>query len=467
MHEHEASPVDVAAHFARRAALARALSQPALLFAGRPVPRNYPANTFAYRASSHFLYFVGAPISGAALLVTPQGRSIVFRPTPPADDALWHGPSPTDRDLAAALGCEVLALESLTSVVAPTSCCTLPAPDAATRRLQSELLGRPVEPGRIEGEDARLADAVIDLRLVHDGCARAELLRAACATREAHRAGMRASRPGVFEWQVRAEMMAALLREGCGVAYEPIVTTHGEVLHNHAHHHPLESGDLLLADVGAETPGGWAGDVTRTWPVSGRFSPTQRAVYDVVLTAQERAIAAVAPGVRYRDVHLAASLALAEGLCELGILRGARPESLVEQGAHALFFPHGVGHLLGLDVHDMEDLGDRAGYAPGRTRSSQFGLSYLRLDRDLAPGMAVTIEPGFYRIPAILESEAFRGLREPYVNVDALEHFADVRGIRIEDDVLVTEEGCEVLTADIPKTPDAVEAWMRGETPGP
>src|SRR6185436_4938839 len=176
---------------------------------------------------------------------------------------------------------------------------------------------------------------------------------------------------------------------------------HGEVLHNEQHHHLLGERDLLLVDVGAETPSGWAGDVTRTWPVSGRYSPTQRDLYEVVLAAQRTTIAAVRPGVRYRDLHLLAARTLASGLCALGILEGD-PAELVADGVVYLLFPHGIGHLLGLDVHDMEDLGDRAGYLAGRSRTPEFGIQYLRLDRDLAPGMAVTIEPGLYIVPAIL-----------------------------------------------------------------
>jgi Xaa-Pro aminopeptidase len=217
---------------------------------------------------------------------------------------------------------------------------------------------------------------------------------------------------------------------------------------------------MILADVGAESRGGFASDVTRCWPVNGTFSATQRALYEVVLEAQRRSIASVRPGVRYREVHLESCRAIAEGLTALGILRGDVRE-IVEVGAHALFFPHGVGHLLGMDVHDMEDLGDLAGYAPGRSRSAQFGLSYLRLDRDLTPGTAVTIEPGFYVVPAILRDARFAPLVEQYVARDVLAKYADVRGIRIEDDVLVTDTGSDVLTASIPKTIEEVERAMR------
>jgi Xaa-Pro aminopeptidase len=453
--------LDLGAHAARRRALAGSLTAPALLFAGVAQPRNYAANTFPFRASSHFLYLVGRPVEGAILVLFPGGRSVLVRPRPSSDDALWHGPQPDDDTLAERLGCEVRDLEDLHALLDPRAACTLPAIDASTRLEQQRLLGRPVAPRALEGADATLADAILALRLHHDADAVRGLRLAAEVTAHAHVAGMKATHPGLREWHVRGAMLGAIAREHCSLAYETIVTVHGEVLHNHAHEHALAPHDLLLADVGAETPAGWAGDVTRTWPVSGRFSPTQRALYEVVLRAQARAIAKVRPGIRYRDVHLEASLAIAEGLLELGILRGAAPADLVEAGAHAIFFPHGVGHLLGLDVHDMEDLGDRAGYAPGRTRSPQFGLSYLRLDRDLAPGMCVTIEPGYYRVPAILADAALAPLVARFVDLDALARFEDVRGIRIEDDVLVTGEGHEVLTRAIPKAVDEVEAAVR------
>jgi Xaa-Pro aminopeptidase len=206
---------------------------------------------------------------------------------------------------------------------------------------------------------------------------------------------------------------------------------------------------LLLADVGAETASGWAADVTRTWPVSGKFSPTQKAIYDIVLAAHDTCIDRISPRVEYRDIHLLAARIIAEGLVDLGILRG-NPEDLVEMDAHALFFVHGIGHLIGLDVHDMEDFGDLAGYQEGRTRSSRFGLGYLRLNRVLQAGMLVSIEPGFYQVPAILNDPEIRAKYQEFVNWEKLNQFTDVRGIRIEDDILVTEAGREVLTGKLP-----------------
>jgi Xaa-Pro aminopeptidase len=447
------------AHLARRARLAAELGErPALIAAGLPRVRNYAANQYPFRASSHFLYLFGLPLRGA-IAIYDGGAFTLHLPDPEPDQALWEGAPPSPEEMRDATGCTVRSLAQLPANLSGRAIATLPAPDLETCLEQSRLLGRDVRRGVIDEIDAPLADAIIDLRLRHDVAARDELRAAAAATAAAHAAGMTATRPGRTAAEVRAAMESALMARGMGCAYPSIVTPHGEVLHSERYDARLADGDLLLADVGAETPGGWAGDVTRTWPASGRYSSTQREIYEVVLAAQKQAIAAVTPGRRYRDVHLLACQTIAAGLADLGILRGD-PIELAADGVVALLFPHGVGHLLGLDVHDMEDLGDRAGYAPGRERAKAFGLRSLRLDRDLAPGMAVTIEPGFYISPAILGDPALTRVAGDRLDRKRLEAFADVRGIRIEDDVLVTDSGREVLTEAIPKTIPAVEAAM-------
>lgn len=459
-------PIQPAASFIdRRRALATRLGGPALLFSGVARPQNYAANVYPFRPDSHFLYLTGMWLENAAVLVRPEG-DVLFMPAEDPADVVWHGPSPSWEQVKAATGvAEVRDIAELGAGMTAPSTATLPAIDPITRFHQGRLLGRAwADPGaavELGDRDAALADAMVSLRLVHDEAAKALMRIAGAATVEAHLAGMRATKPGLRESDVRAAMEAPLLARDMGTSYPSIVTVHGEILHSRGYDNAIAAGDLLLADVGASHRG-WAGDVTRTWPVSGKFSPTQRAIYEIVLASQLAAIAAVKPGARYRDIHLAASSMLARGLVDEGILKG-EPEGLVERGAHALFFVHGLGHLLGLDVHDMEDLGDRAGYAPGRTRSQQFGLSYLRLDRDLVPGMAVTIEPGFYQIPALLEQGS--ELVAPFdadgtLDRAALAKFADVRGIRIEDDVLVTDTGNEVLTAGLVKQAGDVEALV-------
>lgn len=461
-------PIQPAESFSnRRRALAARLGGPALLFSGVARPQNYPANVYPFRPDSHFLYLTGMWIENAAVLVRPEG-DVLFMPAEDPADVVWHGPSPSWKDVELATGvAEVRDIRELDANTIGPNVATLPAIDPVTRFRQGRMCERAwAEPGAsvdLDERDAALADVMIGLRLVHDGAARQLMREAAAATVEAHLAGMRATRPGMRESDVRAAMEAPLLARDMGTSYPSIVTAHGEILHSRGYDNAIAAGDLLLADVGASQRG-WAADVTRTWPVSGKFSPTQRTIYDIVLASQLEAISRVRPGTRYRDVHLAAAIVIARGLVDEGILKGD-PEALVERGAHALFFVHGVGHLLGLDVHDMEDLGDRAGYAPGRSRSEQFGLCYLRLDRDLAPGMAVTIEPGFYQIPALLERGGElvgRFDADGTLNRERLAKFSDVRGIRIEDDVLVTEEGSEVLTAGLVKRAQDVEAEVGG-----
>ncbi|HEY9880980.1 MAG TPA: aminopeptidase P family protein [Leptolyngbyaceae cyanobacterium] len=439
----------------RRKRLAQQVNFPVVLWSGRPSSRNYPANTYPFRASSHFLYFAGLPLQNAAIRLEGDSLTLFMDEATP-EEALWHGPSATRAELAQEIGATAAyPLSELQHQV--DGAATLPVVDAVTLVEQQALLGRAVMPTpRAAGQDRRLAEAIVKIRLVHDEGAIAQLRQSAAASVKAHIAGMAATPKATTEAEVRAAMEQVIMAHGMTCAYNSIVTTHGEVLHNEQYHHPLNSGDLLLADVGAEAASGWASDITRTWPVSGKFSSTQRDLYDVVLAAHDACIAQACPGIEYRDLHLLACRVLAEGLVQLGILRG-NPDSLVEQDAHALFFPHGVGHLLGLDVHDMEDLGDMAGYAEGRTRSDRFGLSFLRLDRPLQAGMAVTIEPGFYQVPGILNESSRRECYQDVVNWERLAQFADVRGIRIEDDVLITETGCEILTKALPTQAEAIE----------
>ncbi|MEH1856523.1 MAG: aminopeptidase P family protein [Nostoc sp.] len=439
----------------RRQQLANLIDFPAILWSGSNNSRNFPANTFLFRASSHFLYFAGLPLPKAAIRLE-AGKLELFIDDPSPSSALWHGEMPTREEIAEKIGADVARpMAELESWLEDAA--TLAVQDAATWTQQSQLLNRWVLPqSPPQGIDLELAKAIVSLRLTHDDGALTELRKAAAVTVKAHKAGMAATLQAKLEAEVRAAMEGVIIAHNMTTSYNSIVTVHGEVLHNEQYHHSLQPGDLLLTDVGAETETGWAGDVTRTWPVSGKFSSTQRDIYNVVLAAHDACIAKIQPGVEYEDIHLLAATAIAEGLVELGILQG-NPQDLVEMDAHALFFPHGIGHLLGLDVHDMEDLGDLAGYEEGRERSDRFGLSYLRLNRPLRPGMLVTIEPGFYQVPAILNDANVRSKYQNVVNWPRLSEFADVRGIRIEDDVLVTKEGSEVLTAALPNDADTIE----------
>jgi Xaa-Pro aminopeptidase len=454
MSTHFLTPELVAALKQRRHKLGDRLPNPVLLWSGSAPSRNFPANRHPFRASSHFLYFAGIPLQDAVIYLH-KGQLILFMDDATPADALWHGPSPKRSDIADRLGAAAhYPLAELQQVAQGAA--TIPVQNVVTRQHQMKILGRPLgEANALEGQDLALAEALVELRLVQDDWAIAAIQQAADITVKAHLAGMAQTHHAKTEAEVRAAMEQVIMAAQMEPAYQSIVTTHGEVLHSQTYSHSLNPGDLLLVDVGAEHPLGWASDVTRTWPVSGQWSATQRAIYDVVLAAHDACINAIRPGVEYRDIHLIGATAIAAGLVDLGILSG-NIATLVERGAHGLFFPHGIGHLLGLDVHDMEDLGDLAGYAPGRVRSSEYGMQYLRLNRPLEPGMVVTIEPGFYQVPGILEDQECRVAFADCVNWERLTDFTDVRGIRIEDDVLVTATGCRVLTSALPTQADAI-----------
>jgi Xaa-Pro aminopeptidase len=439
----------------RRQKLAGLVDFPTILWSGQRLSRNYPALTYPFRASSHFLYFAGLPLENAAIRLE-SGKLELFLDDASPSSTLWHGEMPKRVEIAELIGADAdFPMAELKSRAKGAA--TIAVQDNLTQLQQSEILDRPLFPAKSPaGIDLELTEAIISLRLCHDTASLAELRQAAAVTVEAHKAGMAATPTARIEAGVRAAMESAIILQNMTYAYPSIVTVHGEVLHSEHYHNPLQAGDLLLADVGAETSMGWAADVTRTWPVSGKFSPTQRAIYDVVLAAHDACIARISPGVEYQDIHLLAARIMAEGLVNLGILRG-NVEDLVEMDAHALFFVHGIGHLIGLDVHDMEDLGDLAGYQEGRVRSSRFGLGYLRLNRVLQAGMLVSIEPGFYQVPAILNNPEIRTKYKDFVKWNELEKFADVRGIRIEDDILVTEEDRQVLTGKLPTKASEIE----------
>lgn len=394
-----------------------------------------------------------------AVLAIAPGKTALYWDEALEGDALWHGPTPKGQEIATELGVDYHFSLNELSQWQDKVFGTLPVQDERSRHHQQTLRQDSLTQVNWTQMDAALAKAVVDLRRVHDDGAIAEIRAAVDVTVQGHLAGLRKTLEAQRESEVRAAIEAVFIAQNMSPAYNSIVTVHGEVLHNQQYHHSLDPNDLLLVDAGAETEQGWASDVTRTWPVSGQFSGTQRDIYQGVLAAHDACIEAIAPGVEYRDIHLLAVRKIAEMLVNLGILKG-QVETLMEHNAPAYFFPHGVGHLLGLDVHDMEDLGDRAGYAPGRTRSDRFGLQFLRLDRPLQDRMIVTIEPGFYQIPQLLKQAKTLPEVNDAINWTRLEQFADVRGIRIEDDVLITQKGAEVLTQALPTTCSDIEALM-------
>jgi Xaa-Pro aminopeptidase len=368
------------------------------------------------------------------------------------------------QERAAALGIpQVRPLHGLAEALRPvmSSLRTLASTDPATNHWLTQHTGRTHAALANQGSPD-LIEGIISLRSCLDTWEIEATRAVAQVTDAAHRAAMATTRAGSHEARVGAIFDGVIAAHGLTTAYDSIVTVHGEVLHNFHRDQTLVDGQLLLLDGGAEGPNGYATDVTRTWPVNGRFSPRQKAVYEAVLEAEIHGIELCQPGTRYRDIHLASARVLTRFLIDEGLLVGT-VDSLVERGAHALFFPHGVGHLIGLDVHDLELYGDTAGYAPGRVRSTQFGLNALRLDRDLTPGNVVTIEPGLYIVPAILNNPDITAAFKDCFNRSAADSWLGFGGIRIEDDVHVTDAGPEVLTSSIPKTVDEVETAVAAE----
>lgn len=451
---------------ARRKALVDRVGGPILLMGNAPSFRNLRMNEHPFRQDSTFLYYTGCPLPhGAALL--SDGSFTLFLPSPSEDDPLWNGPEDSPQVVGARLGADTVApmdsLESACAAAGVRQALAVPEPGATARA--AAITGLDLVFSRRSGPPA-LVDAVIEARRTKTQEEVEEMAEAARVTGRAFELAMGATRPGINEVHLGALFDGWLASRHAEPSFHSIVTVRGEVLHNPHRVNTLRDGQLLLLDAGAEIGSGYCADVTRTWPVSGRFTPRQRAAYEAVLCANETAISMCRSGVRYRDIHLEAARIITRFLRDEGLLTCGEDQAL-EEGAHALFFPHGTGHLLGLDVHDLENFGDRAAYAPGRVRSTQFGLCYLRMDLDLTPGVVVTIEPGFYVAPEILHHPGLRSRLGPLVDWDKAETWVGFGGIRIEDDVVVTDGDPLVLTRSIPKAPAEVEARVGQGSLGP
>ena len=448
---------------ARRAALARALGSGLAVIPGNgPAPMNYAGNVYAFRQDGTFRYLTGLDDPGLALLLDADtGEATLFGHDPTVDDVVWEGPLPALAERAASAGIARTAAPDAVgaavgaALAAGRTVHTLPAYRGETREGLAAW-GAPAAPSEA------LVHAVIAQRLVKTADEVAEIEEAVGIAREMHRLAMRLAQPGTTEAEVAGRMEGLALSRGSHPSFPIILTRRGEVLHNHATRAPLQAGDLMLADAGAAAPdSGYVSDITRTSPVGGRFSSRQRMVYDTVLAAQEAAIAACRPGVPFADVHRLAALRLTEGLVEMGLLRGA-PDEIVDAGAHALFFPHGLGHAMGLDVHDMEALGeDRVGYGDEATRSTQFGTAYLRFGRPLREGYVMTVEPGLYFVDALMDQWAAERRHEAFVAYDTIDGWRGTGGVRIEDDIVVTADGCRILGPAIPKRAEDVEAEVQ------
>ena len=432
-----------------------------LLLGNDDSPMNYLDNAYPFRQDSTFLYYFGIDLPGyAALVDLDADRTVVFANDITIDDIVWTGVLPTVAELALQAGVKetapAAALEPLLRKAAGRTIRYLPPYRPEHRLKLSRLLGLPLD---VLDEKASLefTKAVIDMRAIKDEEEIVELDKAVDVTVDMHLAAMKMARPGVKESDIAARLTEIALASGGQLGYPIIATVHGETLHNHSYHHTLQEGQMLLVDAGAETAMRYTGDLTSTCPVGPAFTPRQRGIYDIVLKAHLAAVAGLAPGRPFREIHRLACRTLAEGLAGLGFMKGDL-DAAVEAGAHALFFQCGTGHMLGLDVHDMENLGEVwVGYE-GQPKSTQFGLKSLRLARPLQPGFVVTVEPGLYFIPELIDRWKAEGRFTEFIDYGRVEAYRDFGGIRIEENLLITEGGARVLGKWRPRTADEVEA---------
>ena len=434
-----------------------------LLLTNGESPMNYRDNTYRYRQDSTFLYFFGLDTPGLeGVLDAESGEEILFGDEITLDDIIWSGPQASLKDRAGSVGVQSVRPRSelgpylREAMTKGRRIHFLPPYRDEQRKRIEELLGVKGEWAEIH-LSTKLIAAVVDLRSVKEPQEIEEIEKALATTRKMHLAAMAMAKPGVWEREIAGRVEGEALCGGGTISFPVILSVHGETLHNHTHRNRLEAGNLLINDSGAETEAHYSGDITRTIPVGGSFTKMQREIYDLVLTTQKRAIGAIRPGIPFREVHLLAAKTIAEGLSAIGLMKGD-PAEAVEQGAHALFFPHGLGHMMGLDVHDMENLGESyVGYGPKWQRSRQFGLAALRMARELEKGFVVTVEPGLYFIPALIDQWKREKRLEAFIDYKVVEKYKAFGGIRIEDDVLVTEGGCRILGEPIPKEPKELE----------
>ena len=429
---------------------------------------NYSDNTYHYRQDSSFLYFFGINKPGFyGICDVDSGKDTLYGDDFTVADIIWMGNQPSVSDLAAEVATDASAtMGTLTTdlkkaIQSGRKLHILPTYRGDHVVKLAEILGVTCEEVNTYISD-ELVGAVIKLRAVKDQYEIAEIEKAVDVAGIMHTTAMKMGFPGNYERELSGAIEGIALSHGGAVAFPVILSMNGHILHNHNHENELVEGRLVICDSGAESAMCYASDITRTFPVGGKFSTQQKDIYNIVLAANTQTIEASIPGVLYRDVHLMAAKIIASGLKDLGILKGDVDEA-VAAGAHALFFPHGLGHMMGLDVHDMEGLGENhVGYTDELKRSDQFGMAYLRMGRKLESGFVMTNEPGCYFIPALIDLWKGEKKFEQFINYDRAESYLGFGGVRIEDDILITDDGYRVLGTPIPKTIEEVEATMRG-----
>ena len=438
-----------------------------VLMGNNESPMNYPSNTYKFRQDSSFLYFFGQHRDGlVGVIDADSGVETLLGDEIDIDDIVWYGEVTSVVQMAEECGVAHTApMAALTEMVAQAQKAGrkvhfLPPYRHETMIRLHDLLG--IHPSQQrDAASQELIQAVIQLRLVKSAEEIEELERAAAIGYEMHTTAMRLCRPGVTEAYIGGVLDGIAASHGSMVSFQSIVSMHGEILHGYPSARPLEAGRLLLCDAGAETREHYCSDHTRTTPISGTFTQRQKDIYNIVVDCHDLALTHARPGVRWWDVHYDVCRLMTNRLKDLGLMKGDT-EAAVQAGAHALFLPHGLGHAMGMDVHDMEGLGQTfVGYDEETRPSTQFGTASLRFARRLEEGHVVTDEPGIYFIPALIDLWRKEGTNAEFLCFDEIEKYKDFGGIRIEDDVLITKDGCRFLGEKrIPYHVDEVEAFL-------
>ncbi|MCB8964974.1 MAG: aminopeptidase P family protein [Bacteroidales bacterium] len=432
-----------------------------LFFGNDEVGMNYEDNTYHFRQDSTFLYYFGINKPGLfAIMEIETGNDYIFGDDFTIDSIVWMGSQPTVKEMAQSVGVES------TGSIADLSDKLYHYPRGTVNYLppyRSEHLIKLMRFLGISPAEAKakasipFITAVGEQRNIKSQEEIAEIDRAVSVTAEMHQAAMRYAKPGMNEAQIAAKVHEVALAAGGDISFPIIATINGQTLHNHYHGNTINEGQLFLLDAGYETPMGYAGDMSSTFPVGKTFTERQKEIYRITLAAHNGAIDMLKPGVHFRDVHLQVARTIFDGMKALGFTKG-NTEDAVANGAHALFFPCGTGHLMGLDVHDMENLGEQyVGYC-GVPKSKQFGLKSLRLGRELKPGFVLTIEPGIYFIPELIDLWQQSGINKEYINFDRVNEYRDFGGIRNEEDILITDTGHRILGKPLAKSIEDVEA---------
>lgn len=452
----------------RRRELASRIKSGVLLFLGNSEAGiNYIGNTYRFRQDSTFLYFFGLDEPDlSAVIDIDSGEEIIFGNDVTIDDIIWMGPQPLMSEKASLVGVRnVRPAAQLEEYLSRAKSLGRDVHFLPPYRYHNQiqlfkLLQAPFDKQR-ELASEEFIKGVVALREIKDSLEIAELDKAADIGYAMHYTAMRMAKPGIVEQELVGLMEGIAISNGHMPSFPIILSQNGETLHNHTHHQTLTDGRLLVIDAGAETNMHYASDFTRTIPSGGKFTERQRDIYNIVSAANDMATALVKPGITYTSIHLAAVRLITQGLINLGLMMGD-PDEAVAAGAHALFMPHGLGHQMGLDVHDMEDLGENyVGYDEVYKRATQFGLKSLRMGKKLRPGHVITNEPGCYFIPALIEKWKSEGINKQFINFSKLEEYYTFGGIRIEDDILVTENGARLLGKKrLPNTPEKIEAEM-------